>query len=133
MQECIDLKAISLEKKSLWRRAASRWLDVMMISELSDEQRLWVYHRRCYCLSKISDRVFNVKFQYYDILLAARALEKKMGINTSYQFNPMNRSKVHTMSRIDIEDLFHDISREEREIKSLDVVTVLINSQSDLF
>ncbi|KLF28695.1 hypothetical protein YA29_16340 [Klebsiella aerogenes] len=48
-------KAEELEKKGLWRRAATHWLTTMQQCHTSEEQD-WVRRRRNYCLSKITKR-----------------------------------------------------------------------------
>lgn len=48
-----DSIAEQLEVMGLWRRAASRWLDVMLQCS-TDEQRDWVRQRRCYCISRLT-------------------------------------------------------------------------------
>ncbi|MGR7121435.1 PerC family transcriptional regulator [Klebsiella aerogenes] len=45
-----DTIAESLEISGLWRRAAARWLDVLMQCQ-TEEQRDWVRKRRNFCLS----------------------------------------------------------------------------------
>lgn len=48
-----DIIAEKLELSGLWRRAASRWLNIMQRYSLNDEQREWVRQRRLYCYSRI--------------------------------------------------------------------------------
>jgi hypothetical protein len=49
-----DEIARTLEAAGLWRRAASRWLDVMQFHAQTDEQREWIRQRRKHCLSQIT-------------------------------------------------------------------------------
>ncbi|WP_420095148.1 PerC family transcriptional regulator [Enterobacter cloacae] len=46
-----DEVAQKLEAAGLWRRAASRWLDVMQHHALTDQQRDRIRQHRNYCLS----------------------------------------------------------------------------------
>ncbi|MCU6209117.1 PerC family transcriptional regulator [Enterobacter cloacae] len=46
-----DEVAQKLEAAGLWRRAASRWLDVMQHHALMDQQRDRIRQHRKYCLS----------------------------------------------------------------------------------
>ncbi|MFX2612016.1 ANR family transcriptional regulator [Enterobacter mori] len=51
--ECVrDSVAERLEQKALWRRAATRWLDVLQLSQ-SETKRDWVIKRRLHCLSMV--------------------------------------------------------------------------------
>jgi len=84
MKAVNDRIATLLEQKGLWRRAASRWLDVIMYDELSDEQRLWIRCRRIYCLSRLLRKTSDIHFRTDEVLQAARATEARMGISCQY-------------------------------------------------
>lgn len=47
-----DPIAISLEKRKLWRRAATRWLELLTSRDLTATEMDWVLARRDYCTRK---------------------------------------------------------------------------------
>ncbi|EHE3817002.1 PerC family transcriptional regulator [Shigella sonnei] len=56
MMEVKDKLAEKLESLDLWRRAAHRWLDVMMRADLCAQQREWIRKRRSLCISRFDYR-----------------------------------------------------------------------------
>lgn len=73
-----DETAEMLERKMLYRRAASRWLEVME-SCCDDTTREWVKKRRAYCLEKAllpSPKADN----FSSVAKAARETQRRMGI-----------------------------------------------------
>ncbi|QEA03357.1 transcriptional activator [Klebsiella phage KpCHEMY26] len=48
-----DPIALSLEKRKLWRRAATRWTDLLTSRELTTSEMEWVLSRKEYCLRKV--------------------------------------------------------------------------------
>lgn len=51
--EVKDKIAEKLECSKLWRRAAHRWLEVMMRGDLCAQQREWIRKRRSLCISRV--------------------------------------------------------------------------------
>jgi|GEM_PF-349018 PerC transcriptional activator. len=76
-----DEVAQKLETAGLWRRAASRWLDVMQRYALTVEQRDWIRHRRKYCLSRAKPVSTPEKLDVAEILRAAKATQERMGLS----------------------------------------------------
>ena len=74
-----DKKAEELEDKKLFRRAADRWLVVLM-SRLTDAERDEARIRRNRCLSRVP-RIKPEKQYCRDVHQAAVATEKRMGLN----------------------------------------------------
>ncbi|RSW41789.1 PerC family transcriptional regulator [Klebsiella aerogenes] len=72
-----DKLAESLENAGLYRRAATRWLQVFFEC-LSDSERSWVSRRRLFCLSQIQIR--KPDDGYLDVYRAVNALHRKMGL-----------------------------------------------------
>lgn len=75
-----DAIAKSLEISGLWRRAAGRWLDVLMECK-TEEQRDWVRKRRNFCLSN-TRREAPEKLDAAGMSRAVSAAIKRMGIET---------------------------------------------------
>jgi len=48
----IDSISKSLEKRKLWRRAATRYLELLSIPGFTEEQINWIIYRRDYCIQK---------------------------------------------------------------------------------
>lgn len=76
-----DALARELEAAGLWRRAADRWLEVMLSYGLSDAQREWVRLRRKRCLSATQAVVVKDRLNVMEILNAAKATQKRMGLS----------------------------------------------------
>ncbi|HDS6912115.1 TPA: PerC family transcriptional regulator [Klebsiella oxytoca] len=76
-----DALARELEAAGLWRRAADRWLEVMLLYGLSDAQREWVRRRRKRCLSAAEPVVVKSGLNVMEILNAAKATQKRMGLS----------------------------------------------------
>lgn len=76
-----DVLARELEAAGLWRRAADRWLEVMLSYGLSDAQREWVRRRRTRCLSETVPVVVEGRLNVMEILNAAKATQKRMGLS----------------------------------------------------
>lgn len=68
----VDNIAEKLESEGLWRRAASRWLDVMLLTALSDAERDQVRQRRKYCLSCVKPVAPLEKLDVAEIARAVR-------------------------------------------------------------
>lgn len=52
-----DQLALSLEKRKLWRRAATRWSDLLLSGDLSNSEMDWVLARKEYCLRQVKRTV----------------------------------------------------------------------------
>lgn len=76
-----DITAERLEAAKLWRRAASRWLEVMLIASLNDEQREWLRQRRKFCTIQAAYSVRLERFEVAEITRAATATQIRMGIS----------------------------------------------------
>lgn len=76
-----DALARELEAAGLWRRAADRWLEVMLSYGLSDAQREWVRRHRKRCLSAAQPVVVEGRLNVMEILNAAKATQKRMGLS----------------------------------------------------
>lgn len=48
-----DPLALSLEKRKLWRRAATRWTELLLSRELTVSEMEWVLSRKDYCLRQV--------------------------------------------------------------------------------
>lgn len=75
-----DAIAEKLEARGLWRRAAARWLDVMLCCA-TDAERDWISQRRRYCLSMIASPRPDNKLDIGAINRAATATQEVMGIS----------------------------------------------------
>lgn len=75
-----DKVAKKLEQAGLWRRAAARWLDVMLSCD-TDEQRDVARRRRNQCLLNVSRPVPEGKLDVRAINRAARRMQEQMGIS----------------------------------------------------
>lgn len=74
-----DKVAEDLEKAGLYRRAATRWLEVFFECQ-DDAERAWISRRRRECLARL--RVFKVDDDgYLNVYRAVRALHSKMGLD----------------------------------------------------
>lgn len=76
-----DEVAQKLEAAGLWRRAASRWLEVMKLYALTDNQREWIRQRRKYCLSSVVSVVLVERLDIAAIAKAAKATQERMGLS----------------------------------------------------
>ncbi len=76
-----DKVAQKLEAAGLWRRAASRWLDVMQHHGLTDQQRDRIRQHRKYCLSCAKPINFPEKLDVAEIARAAKATQERMGLS----------------------------------------------------
>jgi len=76
-----DEVAQKLEAAGLWRRAASRWLDVMQHHGVTDQQRDRIRQHRKYCLSYAKPISSLDKLDVTKIARAAKVAQDKMGIN----------------------------------------------------
>ncbi|HBW8009195.1 TPA: PerC family transcriptional regulator [Klebsiella pneumoniae] len=76
-----DKVAEELERAGLYRRAATRWLEVFF--ECAGEaERTWISRRRRECLAR--QRVFRVDDDgYLNVYRAVRDLHSKMGLDHS--------------------------------------------------
>ncbi|HHD7487418.1 TPA: PerC family transcriptional regulator [Klebsiella oxytoca] len=90
-----DELARNLEAAGLWRRAADRWLEVMLSYGLSDAQREWIRRRRKCCLSATQPVVVKDGLNVMEILNAAKAAQKRMGLSqpggTAFGFKDQKR------------------------------------------
>lgn len=75
-----DAVAEKLEHAGLWRRAATRWLDVMQTCE-TDTQRNLVRLRRHACLSRVSSPAQEERLDIHAINRAASRTQERMGLN----------------------------------------------------
>lgn len=76
-----DEVAQKLEAAGLWRRAASRWLDVMQHHGLTDQQRSRIRQHRKYCLSCTKPISSPKKLDAAEIARAAKAAQEQMGLS----------------------------------------------------
>ncbi|EBM9948362.1 PerC family transcriptional regulator [Salmonella enterica subsp. enterica serovar Give] len=76
-----DEVAQKLEAAGLWRRAASRWLDVMQHHGLTDQQRDRIRQHRKYCLSCTKPISSPEKLDVAEIARAAKATQERMGLS----------------------------------------------------
>lgn len=76
-----DEVAQKLEAAGLWRRAASRWLDVMQHHGLTDQQRDRIRQHRKYCLSCVKPISTLEKLDVTEIARAAKAAQERMGLS----------------------------------------------------
>jgi len=76
-----DRIAENLEESGLWRRAASRWLDVMQSHTLTDVQRDWIRKKRNYCLACVPQISPPPKLDVAEILRAATKTQIRMGMH----------------------------------------------------
>lgn len=74
-----DEAAHKLEAAALWRRAASRWLDVMQHHSLTDQQRDRIRQYRKYCLSCVKPINSPEKMDVTEIARAAKAAQERIG------------------------------------------------------
>lgn len=74
-----DAKAEKLEAAGLWRRAATRWLEVMYRPEYKAAQQEWVRQRRKYCLSRVTLAPELDKLRLGSIVRAAADTLARMG------------------------------------------------------
>ncbi|MEC4553338.1 PerC family transcriptional regulator [Klebsiella pneumoniae] len=77
-----DSIAERLEACGLYRRAASRWIEVMQRC-LDDEDREWIRHHRNQCLKK-AQRPPAPKEEFADLHQAAKETQYRMGIAKPY-------------------------------------------------
>ncbi|EOT1739122.1 TPA: PerC family transcriptional regulator [Klebsiella pneumoniae] len=77
-----DSIAERLEACGLYRRAASRWIEVMQRC-LDDEDREWIRHHRNQCLKK-AQRPPAPKEEFADLHQAAKETQYRMGIAKLY-------------------------------------------------
>lgn len=63
-----------------WRRAATRWLEVMLLCEKSAE-REWLSQRRRYCYARIAHPAKSDKLGISGISRAASRAQELMGIS----------------------------------------------------
>lgn len=76
-----DKVAEDLEKAGLYRRAATRWLEVFFECQ-DDAERAWISRRRRECLARL--RVFKVDDDgYLDVCRAVRTVHREMGLGPS--------------------------------------------------
>ncbi|AIQ99026.1 transcriptional regulator [Pluralibacter gergoviae] len=73
-----DSKAEALEAKGLYRRAATRWMDVMWCCT-EDDDRDWVRQRRDDCLQKARRPPARPE-SYHGLSEAATQTQNRMGI-----------------------------------------------------
>ncbi|MHC0026005.1 PerC family transcriptional regulator [Enterobacter vonholyi] len=73
-----DSKAEALEAKGLYRRAATRWQEVMMLCA-EDDDREWIKRHSETCLEKVKRPPVKVD-DYGDLHKAATDTQHRMGI-----------------------------------------------------
>lgn len=73
-----DSKAEALEAKGLYRRAATRWQEVMMLCA-EDDDREWVKQRRDMCLTNVKRPPVKTD-DYGDLHKAVTETQHRMGI-----------------------------------------------------
>ena len=77
-----DRKAEELEAKGLYRRAATRWQEVMLLCT-EDDDREWVKRRRETCLKNVKRPPVQAE-NYGDLHEAVTDTQHRMGIALSY-------------------------------------------------
>lgn len=99
-----DEVAQKLEAMGLWRRAASRWLDIMQSHDLSDKQREWVRQRRKNCLSCAKPISSPDKLDVAEIVRAAKATQERMGLSQpdGAAFRLKDRQYNHRTAVLDV-------------------------------
>lgn len=75
-----DATAEKLENAGLWRRAAARWLDVMLLCK-TDTERDLARRRRNRCLSNVSRAAPEEKLNIHAINRAASRTQEEMGLS----------------------------------------------------
>lgn len=100
-----DVIAQKLEAAGFWRRAADRWLEVMVFNSLSDAQREWIRSRRKYCLLETVGRRREDSLNVMEILRAAKITQKRMGLSqpNGAAFRMNNRKRRTKEKPIDYE------------------------------
>lgn len=76
-----DEKARALESKGLYRRAAGRWLEVLMSGALSASAQQDVLHHRKRCLARVRRAQGSKVTNFSDVSRAAKATQAKMGLS----------------------------------------------------
>jgi hypothetical protein len=76
-----DEVAQKLEAAGLWRRAASRWLDVMQHHGLTDQQRDRIRQHRKYCFSCAKPINSPEKQDVMEIARAAKTAQERIGLS----------------------------------------------------
>lgn len=76
-----DRVAEKLEAAGLWRRAASRWLEVMSQYGNTASQLEWLRLRRVYCQKQLTAPEPSGKQEVTSVSKAATATLAKMGLN----------------------------------------------------
>ena len=76
-----DEVAQKLEAAGLWRRAASRWLDVMQHNGLTDQQRDRIRQHRKYCFCCAKPINSPGKLEVAEIERAAKTAQVRMGLS----------------------------------------------------
>lgn len=75
----VDKVAEELESAGLYRRAATRWLQVFFECS-EDSERAWVSRHRLYCLSLSLMPVVKSEDNYSEIYRAVNELHREMGL-----------------------------------------------------
>lgn len=87
-----DSKAEALEAKGLYRRAASRWLEVMALCEV-DKDRDWIKHHRDECVDKVRNPPVLLD-SFVGLHKAATEAQHRMGITQPDAFRlPESRKR----------------------------------------
>lgn len=73
-----DRKAEELESKGLYRRAAARWMEVMLLCT-EDDDREWIKRRRETCLENVRRPPVKVE-EFGDLHKAVTETQHRMGI-----------------------------------------------------
>lgn len=73
-----DSKAEDLEAKGLYRRAAARWMEVMLLCT-EDDDREWIKRRRETCLENVKRPPVKVE-DFGDLHKAVTETQHRMGI-----------------------------------------------------
>jgi hypothetical protein len=73
-----DSKAEALEAKGLYRRAAARWMEVMLLCT-EDDDREWIKRRRETCLENVKRPPVKVE-DFGDLHKAVTETQHRMGI-----------------------------------------------------
>lgn len=89
-----------LESLGLWRRAATRWLQVMHKIEYTASEREWIRQRRIYCQSQITPVAVPASLSFADVTRAANATQVRMGLDrpggTAFRLLPERSAKQKT-------------------------------------
>ena len=96
-----DRKAEELESKGLYRRAAARWMEVMLL-RTEDDDREWIKRRRETCLENVKRPPVKVE-EFGDLHKAVTESQQRLGIahphGNAFRFNGGKRHRLTTRGK----------------------------------